>query len=415
MRPASGGPRSAREAGDPTLKIAPGVPRVVPLAEAEAAARAAAARIPVTRLADLTRLDRIGLPVFCAVTPLAKDLTTHMGKGASAGAARVSALMEAVERVSAERLPSGSRRASFEEMRAGGLPVLDPALFDLPPDSAYDPARPIDWVEGDELIGGGRAWIAADLAISPPAEGVLRQVDTNGLAAGSTWLEAVLHGLCEVIERDAVGRATFAALYADPEDGATAPRRLDLTTAPEPCRALIGSVEARGLQVAAFDLTADIAVPTIRALILDPAWPTPRGPVARRFVGLGSDPSAGVALGRAVTEAAQSRLANIQGARDSFNRLPPSRRPATLEAERLDLAADAVPFSTVPSFASDDLAEDLAHVRGALAAAGFRRAVAVDLTCPEFGIAVVRIRVPGLCAFFVDRSRAGWRSLSLLL
>ncbi|MCB1809080.1 MAG: hypothetical protein KDJ99_29175, partial [Candidatus Competibacteraceae bacterium] len=61
-------------------------------------------KLPVTRITDLTPLDPIRLPVYAVVTPLARDLTTHMGKGADALSARVSALMEAVERISAESI-----------------------------------------------------------------------------------------------------------------------------------------------------------------------------------------------------------------------------------------------------------------------------------------------------------------------
>ena len=80
--------------------------RITPPEETERRIVPLLARIPVTRIADLTPLDEIRLPVFTVVTPLAKDLTTHMGKGIDATSARVSALMEAVERISAETVPT---------------------------------------------------------------------------------------------------------------------------------------------------------------------------------------------------------------------------------------------------------------------------------------------------------------------
>src|SRR5258708_6456318 len=61
-------------------------------------------RVPITRICNVTPLDFLGLPVWSAVTPLAKDLTVHAGKGGSPLAAQLSAIMEAIERVCAESL-----------------------------------------------------------------------------------------------------------------------------------------------------------------------------------------------------------------------------------------------------------------------------------------------------------------------
>ena len=60
-------------------------------------AAAAAAQCGVTRLADITRLDRLGLPVWQAVRPAGKALSVHQGKGSSPIAAKVGALCEAIE------------------------------------------------------------------------------------------------------------------------------------------------------------------------------------------------------------------------------------------------------------------------------------------------------------------------------
>src|SRR5678816_3436514 len=66
---------------------------------------APAARIAgITRIADLTGLDTIGIPVFAAIRPMGKSLSTQQGKGTTALAAKISALMEALETWSAEHL-----------------------------------------------------------------------------------------------------------------------------------------------------------------------------------------------------------------------------------------------------------------------------------------------------------------------
>lgn len=107
----------------PSPKIHPLSSRTVAAEETERRVLALRSRVPITRLSDLTPLDFIRLPVFSAVTPLARDLTTHLGKGPDAVSARVSAMMEAVERVSAETALLGStRRACFSELASAKSP-----------------------------------------------------------------------------------------------------------------------------------------------------------------------------------------------------------------------------------------------------------------------------------------------------
>src|SRR5438105_2825395 len=91
-------------------------------------------RVPITRVYEETALDYLGIPVWAAVTPLAADLTVHAGKGATAPAARISAIMEAIERVCAEDVdPALVRTTSYAQLDSEDPEtVLDPELFDLP-------------------------------------------------------------------------------------------------------------------------------------------------------------------------------------------------------------------------------------------------------------------------------------------
>src|ERR1700733_2330877 len=70
-----------------------------------------ARRVGVTRIADHTGLDTIGIPVIAAIRPMARSLSTQHGKGATPAAARVSAVMEAIETFTAEQ-PRRSIRGS---------------------------------------------------------------------------------------------------------------------------------------------------------------------------------------------------------------------------------------------------------------------------------------------------------------
>ena len=65
----------------PTSKVPSVSHRTVAPRETLERVRTCAKDVPITRVSDLTPIDRLRLPVFSATTPLARDLTTHMGKG----------------------------------------------------------------------------------------------------------------------------------------------------------------------------------------------------------------------------------------------------------------------------------------------------------------------------------------------
>ena len=64
--------------------------------------------VGITRVADITDLDRIGMPVFTAIRPTAEDgaISIYGGKGISKDHAKASAMMEGFERYSAEKQES---------------------------------------------------------------------------------------------------------------------------------------------------------------------------------------------------------------------------------------------------------------------------------------------------------------------
>jgi ribosomal protein S12 methylthiotransferase accessory factor len=399
-------------------KLHPLVNRVVPAEEAERRVRAIAPLIPITRVSDLTPLDPLRLPVFAAVTPRARDLTTHLGKGKDATAARVSAMMEAVERVSAESVsPERVVRATFRALEEGGGPrPVEPPAFDLPDDGLYLPDTAYSWVAGRDLLAGQDVMLPVDLVQSPPAEGLLREVDTNGLAAGSTLLEAVVHALCEVIERDAQGQLEFFTLFGGPRDLPPPIVRVDPETMPDSAGGWLDTLSAHGLDVTVHHITNDVGVTTFWTLLADYHFPTEQGPVPVVFSGAGTSPHAEAALLRSITEAVQSRVGFIQGARDSYNELSTGRRAASRDLRlRQLLPTRSLPFPEIPSFVFSDLREELAFLLARLSEAGLERVIAVDLTRPDLGIPVVRVRVPGLSSFLVNKRRINFRCLRHLL
>jgi ribosomal protein S12 methylthiotransferase accessory factor len=354
-------------------------------------------RLGITRLARLTGLDCVGVPVWTAIRPNGRSLATAQGKGLTDDAAAVSALMESIETWHAEHAAPPVVRGSYRGLRAR-LPLVDPrALPAAPATRAEANARlswRLDWIEGWDLGGGAPIWVPLEAVTLDCVMPATRQPrfdrSSNGLASGNHLLEAIVHGLCEVIERDAEAR--WRQLRGQ--------RRVDLATVRDPhCRALLDRLAAVHVHTTVWDITSDVGVPAYGAAIME----DPREPAWRAlglYQGFGCHLDARVALARALSEAIQTRVTYIAGSRDDF--FPHDYARATDEELLLAIwdevtrpTAERVDFRRAPALASASFADDLRTLLGRLAAAGAPQVVAVDLSRPALGVPVVKVLVPG--------------------
>ncbi|WP_439594924.1 YcaO-like family protein [Falsiroseomonas sp.] len=363
-------------------------PCAFPGEEAARAALAALApelpRLGITRLADLTGLDRLGLPTIAAIRPCAVLLQVSNGKGLSPAAAAVGAVMEAAEQRFAEVPPAPVAEASLEELQAQGRPAVSPA--ELPgyreEAGAWTPARRIAWVAG-EWLPTGRPVLLPAAAAYLTARLVL-PFGSNGLAAGFTLEAATRHALLEAVERDAVRRGLRGGLaLGDAASG------LALDQLPAPLSGLVAQIRAAGVEPRLV-LLRDAVAPTFLAALVDPSA---SGAATRVNLGHASHPDPLRAATAALLEAAQARLTFIHAAREDL--APEAFRPAAhhdrLEAWFRDMPA-ALPWSAV----APGTARDSAALLGALIARGSRGAWRIRLAGPARGIVVVRVLVEGL-------------------
>jgi YcaO-like protein with predicted kinase domain len=369
-----------------------GTHRVADPGETLSRVRPQMARMGITRLGNITGLDHIGIPVAIAVRPNSRSVSVSQGKGLDLPQAMASALMEACEGFHAEEI--GPCRTAAHRDLVESETVVDPETL-CPATRPFDIAAPISWVEGYDLLQQQSCWVPAEIVhtdYTGEPDGFFL-AGSNGLASGNHLVEAINAALCELIERDAV------ALWIARPMRARAACRLDLESIDDPdCQSLLAKYEAAGIAVRVWHVTTDIGLP---AFLCDIRHPSPGDPrQLRRHHGSGCHADRRIALSRALTEAAQTRLTYIAGIRDD---LSPAEYEEPPEAEIGDalldaLAAEATPvgFCDVPNFASDDLAADLRWTLDRLRAVGIARAIAIDLTRPEFGIPVVRVVVPGL-------------------
>ncbi|WP_141584942.1 YcaO-like family protein [Actinomadura sp. WMMA1423] len=284
--------------------------RSVPAAVTVRRAWPVARGLGVTRCAETTWLDRIGIPVHTATRPNAAAVIVTAGKGGTVEESRAGALMEAIEQAVAEWSPRWAaergdlRWASPRDIVAEG----GPTLFSMCPalGRELDVDREISWVGAEDLISGTRIPVPAELVFHPcPKEWQAGYwgSTTTGLASGNGVDEALLHGLCEVLERDVI---SFESLRSSSV--------LVVGELPPGPAAMIKRVRAAGLQAWLRWIPTPLGV-CFSCLIADPDLTSPLACNG----GYGFHPVAEIAAVRAVSEAAQSRLAFIQGARDDLD------------------------------------------------------------------------------------------------
>jgi YcaO-like protein with predicted kinase domain len=350
----------------------------------------------ITRVANVTGLDCIGIPVVMVCRPNARSLSVSQGKGVDLDCARASGLMECAELYHAERIIQPLKLATWNELRFSHELIQVEALPRISV-SNFTPDRSLLWIAGTDLFSGRALWLPYELVhtnytLPLPSGSGCFVMSSNGLASGNHLLEAVSHGLCEVIERDASALFRFSDLDAQEA------RRVDLDSVVDPgCRSLLDQYVGADVSVGVWDMTSDVGVAAFRCVILDRGNNPFRrlGPIE----GMGCHPVREVALSRALTEAAQGRLTLIAGSRDDNLR---DRYQETQEVqlrerahERLSQAGTRL-FKLTPTQVHDTLEADVGAILAALRRAGIEQAVCVDLTKPEFGIPVVRVVVPGL-------------------
>ncbi|EST17989.1 YcaO-like family protein [Streptomyces roseochromogenus] len=263
------------------------------------------ARLGISRVARLTGLDYLGIPVWTAVRPNAHTLVTSQGKGATDTLAKISAVLESAELFHAEQPLKADIRATHRDldlpypMHALPVKIDHPALADVA----------LDWVTGHSLLSAEPVLVPADVVRRKThpsaAEPEVFHVTSNGLACGNTLPEATLHALLETIERD--------VLHHDYVSGSQLRTLVDPVTVTDPyCRSLVDRFTSAGMWLEIAFVDNRYGVPVCAAYIWSEDYPI-------TFAGSGCHFDPQIALSRALTEAAQSRLTCIAGTRDDLD------------------------------------------------------------------------------------------------
>jgi thioglycine synthase len=414
-------------------------------------------RIGVTRLSDITYMDRLYIPNYSVVLPGTEDVFwVYSGKGTTKLSAKASALMEAIERYSSlrSRFDKTFIRGNYSELSKSYDKVLHPDEVLEPVKEDYSDKDVMDFVKGFDLLTNEEVLVPAEIALyrySPkdPAGSVFLCSHTNGLASGNVMEEAICHALCEVIERDAVSIADLSSSsipYSIIENIINSLRKssiyysirspaqdkfvddsifadVDISQIEdefEPLKFLIKKFTDANIPLLIKDITQqDIGIPTFVVSSIE--WLTnDYGYFAKGF---GAHPDARIALVRAITEASQTRAVNIHGARDDLNKITYKENDEIYKRKwqfmpkssyRLGKSNNTnkkiVQFSEINTYENEDILDDIHLILRRLKKVGLKRAVIVNLTNANIGIPVVRAIVPGLETFEITKSVMGRRA-----
>ena len=407
-----------------------GIDRVVSAADTLSRMGPIAHSLGVTRLADITGLDRIGIPVYSSVVPDSPDiLSVYSGKGARPIDAKTGAVMEAIERQTAIRTRLPFVEASFANL-CQTAPTLDPRSVNQRLRDGYSEKTIYCWSEAFDLVTQEKCWVPSKYAgflwRELPHPSPFATNDTTGLASGNTFEEAVCHALCELAERDAWTMAELGARQL-PRERRSLAFGIDHKDGPDdfelyPCLdlpsddPLLQQFRQAGLAPMVRDITSSLGVPTFFASVVDQS--IEGAPMAHS--GLGTHPDARVALRRALTEVAQSRCVDIQATREDI--LPPDAKRSSfaLHTRRLTEinrnswcitpSKRKRALEEVPSHCFASVKEDLDFMVQRFSADGLNQILVVDFTPHAENYSVVRVIVPGIELWATDRGKLGPRA-----
>ena len=352
--------------------------------------------IGVTRVANVTGLDRIGIPVVMVCRPNSRALSVSQGKGLDLPAAKASGLMETLESYHAERVCGPIIFGSYDELR-DAYTLLDVQQLPRPTGSRFHDQLPLPWIQGYDLLQEEPVWAPFELVhtnYTIPVSIDRFTASSNGLASGNHLLEAICQGICEVVERDC------SAQWSCANNARREAMCVDLDSVEDAdCRAVLDKFDAAEMAVGVWETTHDCGIPAFECIIVDRCTPK-SGQPAFAAGGAGCHPAREIALFRSLSEAAQSRLTLIAGSRDDMplEVYREAMLPSTVDLFRrvVESAGGGKPIVEVRSSQHETFAEDIDWILSRLRIAGLTRVAVFDLTRADIGIPVVRVVIPGM-------------------
>jgi len=362
--------------------------------ETEKAARPMMESVGVERVQDITKKDRVGIPSLVARRRHASRGTPPFfpGMGRSQLLARVSAMMAAIERYFGGYHGEPLDCASYEE--ATGYGAIDPRSLILSRPLA--PGELIHWTPGRDILAGEDVLVPSNAVFYPyDSRGLVVQLfqsDPVGLASGNAREEAILHGLLETLEMDAISRA---------ERRRNMGRRIAID-GPGPARDLLEKFEGAGIDIHIWLLEGRTRVPVVAAAADDTKARDP----GLLVMGSACHPDPEIAVERALLDVAFSRASYLAGWISSPQRDLLLSHAGYERMKRINrewfAPAQSITLSSIPGCSTQWIDEDIAIILDDLQRT-IEQVCIVDLKAAP--LPVVRVVVPGLEVSHLHKTR----------
>ena len=371
----------------------------------------------ITRITEITHLDRVKIPVFSSIRPTAQSggVSVYAGKGATVEQARASAMMEGFERYSAEKQDIDQEKISISAYNENkNDSVLNPRDLLLPKsfENQNIEMQKLEWIEAEEIISESPILVPANAVFHPyipnreikPCAMAMFKGNTNGLASGNVIEEAVLHGIFEVVERDAW--SIFELTKRNK-------KQIDLDTIEnDTVRELVEKFTSQGIKIKLMDITADLKIPTIVASADD----TVLKDAALLTLGVGTHLNPEIAAIRALSEVAQSRATQIHGTREDTVRADFMRKAGYENMKRTNKdyfveEDEKINLSDIENKITGSIKKDIEVSIEEVQKAGLDKVIYYDLTREEIGVNVARVIIPKAELYCLDEERLGNRAL----
>jgi ribosomal protein S12 methylthiotransferase accessory factor len=347
-------------------------------------------------LKETVRIDngRLGIPVY--ISRCGADARRiigtkkQMGKGATPQQAEASAVMELAERFSFFSFVQTSDNFRRNTFAGVGGPAMNFEMIarsvhddsdDLPASRRIFESLPFNWTWGFNLTQGA--------AVRIPFDWFFAINEFNGPSAGNCKEEAILQGICEVVERhvsSVISHERLAVPAIQPET-AQDPMVIEMLAKYGRC----------GIHLAVSDFTLGMGIPSVGVLAYDPASFPDRSEIVWTA---GTTPSPEKAFSRALTEVAQLAGDFNTSANYVASGLPKFKR--LQDARYITEPGTWVDLASLPDVSHANIRVEIENCVQALARRGLE-VFLIETTHPQLGIPAYYTIIPG--AHFRERSR----------
>ena len=352
-------------------------------------------KINLDILEGTERIDngRLDIPVYFSICGQdAEEIIgtrKQMGKGGTPHQAEASAVMELAERFSFFSFKNNPGNFLLEEYRN----IKDRALpFESIAQSVHDDSLeldrakevfsrlPLKWTRGYNLT--------KDKELLIPFDWFFTINEFNGTSAGNCQEEAILQGICEVVERHVSSVISLNRLKTP---------AIDLSSTVDPLvLGLINKYQKEGIKLYASDFSLNTGIPSIGVLAYDPSTFPGKSEIVWTA---GTTPNPQKALNRALTEVAQ-----LAGDFDTSANYVASGLPKFKDFAAADFVMHPdkkIGISSLPDLSNDNIKVEVENCIEALSKMGME-VILVDITHPKLGIPAFYTIIPG--AHFRERA-----------